>query len=135
VFAGGSLGTSNGRVLCVDSAGHLALELPHLRHAHSHAEGADHAAHDFGEDADHADLHALIASCVDSSMMIQTMERSSFGLSANHHYLVGFNLCPPACPASGCQPSPVGRGSGAPTFRGSTAHPELAPLRSVILLV
>jgi hypothetical protein len=60
VFTGGVLGVSNGMVLHVDQEGHLSIGIPHLLHAHLHAEDADHGLHDMSSDADHCHLHDLI---------------------------------------------------------------------------
>jgi hypothetical protein len=134
VFAGGSVGTSNGLVLHIDGDGHLAVEAPHLRHAHDHADGADHAPHDHDSDADHGDLHRLIATCSDSFATAQKLDRSSADAVAALYVPVPFAFCPVRCPASGFQPPSATRGLGAPTFRRGTAHPDLASLRSVVLL-
>ena len=134
VFAAGGLGTSNGMVLCVDGDGHLALEAPRLSHAHSHAHGADHDPHDHGEDADHADLHDLMASCSDSFGTGPKLERSPSSL-AIHQHLVGLELSLPTILLIAPTPSSGPRGLAVPTFRGGTAHLELACLASIVLLV
>ena len=134
MLAGGSLGTSNGMVVCIDSDGHVAVEAPHLSHAFHHAEGADHEPHDYDGDAEHADLHEMIGSCFDSLVSVQRLERSSSSLAAIHHFHVVLNLCLPACSDIGVQPLD-GSGLAVATFRGGTAHIELACLRSVVLLV
>ncbi|CAA9391835.1 MAG: hypothetical protein AVDCRST_MAG64-2053 [uncultured Phycisphaerae bacterium] len=56
-------------VLCVAGDGHLSLELAHVRHAESHAEGADHDRHDSPADADHGELHDALDACSDSSVV------------------------------------------------------------------
>jgi hypothetical protein len=134
VTVGGCLGTSNGLVLCTDADGHVAIEAPHLRHAHSHAEGADHEPHDPAEDADHGELHGLLATCSDSAVATQKLERSSADVTAAQQALAPLVLCLFGCPATGVQPASATHGLGAPNFRGGTAHPDVA-LRSVILLV
>jgi hypothetical protein len=135
VLAGGAIGTSNGMVLYVDGDGRLTIESPHFRHTHSHAEAADHEPHDYGGEADHADLHDLIGSCSDSFINFQKLERSSSSLMAVQHHLAGFDFCLSACLASGIHPLLARDGLGIPTFRGGTAHFELACLRCVVLLV
>ena len=134
VFVAGALGTSNGMVLCVDDDGHLALEAPHLSHAHSHAHGADHDPHDHGGDADHADLHDLMASCSDSFVSGQKLERSSSSLALDQHH-AGLELSLPPCFQIAPAPSSGTHGLAVPASRGGTAHVELACLASVILLV
>lgn len=135
VFAGGGLGTSNGMVLCIDGDGHLAIEAPHLKHAHSHAQGADHERHDHDRDADHGDLHDLLATCSDSFLIVQKLERASSSVVADQHYLAPLSLCLPACLVSAVPPFAVTDGLSAPAFRGGTARAELVSLRSVVLLV
>ena len=134
VLASGSLGTSNGVVLRVNDEGNLAPELPRLSHAHRHAAGADHDSHDHREDADHADLHDLMASCSDSLVSGHKLERSSSSLAIHQHHL-SLELCLPTCFQTGPAPGSEARCMTVPTFRGGTAHMELACLASVVLLV
>ena len=134
VLVGGGVGTANGLVLYIDCDGHLAVDAPHLRHAHSHQQGADHPPHDHDHDADHGDLHRLISTCCDVHITVQKVEKPSTAPAAAWYDGVAdaFNL--PVWSVPGVEPSPSD-GVGAPSFRGSTAHPELAALRSVVLLV
>lgn len=134
VLAGGTLGTSNGMVLCVDADGRVAVEAPHIRHAHSHARGADHDRHDHGEDADHADLHEMMSSCSDSFVSGQALERSSSSIAIHQHH-AGLKLSLPPCFRIAPAPSSPTDVLAVPTFRGGTAHLELACLASLILLV
>ena len=136
VFAGGSLGTANGMALHLDDDGHLALEVPHLAHAFSHAEGADHEPHHHHHgDSDHVALHHLIAACADSAIATGTLDRSSPGWAVLHGCDVAPDLCLPECLCTNPNPAPVTGGLGAPAFRGGTARLELAALRCIILLV
>src|SRR5687767_9779139 len=59
-FLGGVLGLGNGMVLVVHDDGHVGVEHAFTRHAHEHADEADHEPHDYGGNADHAALHAAM---------------------------------------------------------------------------
>ena len=135
VFACGSLGVSNGLVLCVDGHGHFAVEAPHLKHAQNHAEDADHEPHDHDRDADHGNLHDLLGTCSDSFLTVQNLERASPTGIAAQHQLLAPCLCLPACLVGGVAPFAVTDGLGIPAFRGGTARAEIASLRCVVLLV
>ena len=134
VVAASGLGLNNGMVLRFDDYGHLALESPRVRHAHSHAEGADHGPHDFGHESDHQDLHDLINSCSESPLGTQKAERSASGLAAADHQPVGVDVCVPPCGGPGLRPPAAGADKHAGTRRGGTAHIALACLRSIVLL-
>jgi hypothetical protein len=134
IFAGGSFGTANGMVLCVSSDGHLAVEPPRLSHAFRHAGGADHEPHDHDPDADHAALHEMIASCSDSYVSVQKLERSSSSFTAIDHLNPIPSLSLPGC-SDAEQPMGSLNGLAVAPPRGGTARRELASLRSVILLV
>ena len=127
-----SLGLNRGMVLHVDDHGHLALESAHVRHAHEHEEGADHEHTDFAGDADHAELHAAMAFDANACVVKTDPRTDSSALSAVAdaaflpHALASLLL--PDLPS-------VTVRTGAGDFWGSTAHPELAPLGTVVLLV
>jgi hypothetical protein len=127
-----SLGLNHGIVLCVDDDGSFALEMAHVRHAHLHAEGADHHPDEFPVDSDHGTLHAALETCADAS--VAKFEHRSAGPSvlrlADATPLPAF-VAPPPTPL---QLLAHGR-SGASGFCATTARAELAGLSAVILLV
>lgn len=135
VVAASSLGLNSGMVLHVEEDGHLVLEAPRLDHAHAHADGADHGPHDHDPDADHADLHDLIASSSDYPVASQKVERSSSSLTVAHLYLSGLDLCVPAAVGDDVLLASAEAARGAANHRGGTAHIQIACLRSVVLIV
>jgi hypothetical protein len=135
ILVGGSLGTSNGKVLCIDADGHLALEVPHLRHGHSHAPGADNESHDRDRNAEPGDLHDSLATCSDSFLTVLKLERPSSTDAAAQHQLAAPCLCVPACLTMGAPPFPFIDGLGVSAFGGGTARADLSSLRCIVLLV
>lgn len=135
MLVAGGLGLNNGMALTFDEEhGHVILESPLLRHAHEHAEGADHDTHDHRDDADHARLHDLIASSSDYHLTTQKVEPPSDGVKFCHAHPaldqcltldLGFDHHRPA----------GGIMMDAANFRGGTARIAHACLRSIILLV
>lgn len=138
VFVAHSLGLNGGMVLHVDDHGHLALTAPRVdhaqAHAHSHGDEADHGPHDYDPDADHGDLHDLIASCSDVPVGTQKADRAASDFAASHGFPSGFDAC--VLPlGTGLRPLVWGGGIGESACRGSTAHLALTCLRSVVLVI
>jgi hypothetical protein len=132
VLTAGALGLNRGLVLCVDVEGHIALESSHVRHAHDHSEGADHEPHNLAGGSDHDELHAAMGSCSDAGVGKGESRSGSSVVSR------GVDTAPLPAPIASARLS----GSSAAQARiaagdswGSTAHPELAILRAVVLLV
>ena len=132
VFTVSTLGLDRGMVLYVDDHGHLALECAHVRHAHDHEEGADHEPHDFSGGADHGELHAAMA--FDASAAVVKAEQPS-GSSAVSTLTDSALLPHPLASILPVIPSFGTAQTGAGNFWGDAAHPELASLRAVVLLV
>ena len=127
-----SLGLNRGMVLHVDDHGHLALESAHVRHAHEHEEGADHEHNDFAGDADHAELHAAMAFDANAGVVKADQRTDSSALSAVAD--AAFLPHPLSSVLLPDLPSVIER-TGTADFWVSTAHPELASLGTVVLLV
>ena len=135
MLVAGGLGLNNGMVLTFDEEhGHLILESPLLRHAHEHADGADHDAHDQGGDADHAGLPHLIASSSDSHLTTQKVEAPSDGVKFSHAH-PALDLCLTLDLGSEHHRPAGGVLMDAANFRGGTAHIAHVCLRSIVLLV
>jgi hypothetical protein len=128
------LGLNSGMVLRVDDHGHLALENPRAEHAHAHAAGADHGPGDMGADADHEDLHDLIAEVSEFSVGTQKVDRSVSDLADAHQTVATFEMClsAPLVPLLGASD---GLNEAAATLRGGTAHSALSSLRTIVLIV
>jgi hypothetical protein len=127
-----SLGVNRGMVLHVDDGGHLVLEHAHVRHAHEHEEGADHEPHERPADADHDDLHAAMGSCSDAGVAKGDHRSGSSAVSGL------LDIAPLPHPiASSTLLATLTRRHQTRTsdFWGDAAHPELAALRLVVLLV
>ena len=132
VLAANGLGLNRGMLLSVDDHGHLRLASAFLLHAHSHAEGADHGPHEFPPDAEHGDLHAAIDACSDAGLA-KVQQRAT---SADSPRPTDTPALPGLiAPTLGLRPSLGSAVMADRTFSATTAHPELALLSSVVLLV
>lgn len=66
-FAVSTFGFNRGVVLCTDANGHLALELAHVSHSHSHEDCSGHDPEEAPGGPDLGELHAAPDACSDSS--------------------------------------------------------------------
>ncbi len=132
ICAGSVLGLGNGMVLVVHDDGHVGIEHAYVRHAHDHAAGADHEDHDYTPDADHATLHAALASQFDSCLA-QPGQQQSFQAVKRATELPALPLAFGPHPLK--QPSLALARRCRCDARGVTAPQENARLRTVILVL
>lgn len=134
VLAANGLGLNRGMLLSVDERGHVRLASAFFLHAHAHAhgEGADHGSHEFPPDADHSDLHAAIEACSDAGLA-----KAQYGASVADSPRPTDTPAFPGliAPSLALRPSLGLAGIPARTVSATAAHPELALLGSVVLLV
>jgi hypothetical protein len=133
VLVGACLGF-NGTVYHVDENGHPKFAMPHLLHAHFHARGTDHAAHDLSVEADHSHVHELLGSA-NQLAASRKVERRSAGTLADDG-LASADDTPVffACPlVSAPSIVSVHRQAGQPP--GLAARTERTSLRTIIMLV
>ena len=135
VLTANSLGLNSGMVLHLDHHGHVAVEAPHLVHLHEHTNGADHGSQDHGSDADHADLHHLIASTADCPITLQKVERASENLAASDACPLAIHPCVPFAVANDLLRPAADATSHAANHRGGTARVQIACLRTIVLTV
>lgn len=130
-FAGSVLGLGNGMVLVVHDDGHVGIEYAHLRHAHEHADGANHDDHDYGADSDHAALHAAILADVDSCPPRPAQQQAD---SAQKHVIHLRSIATAALPPLNV-PLLVSGQTRHDDIQGIIARRENARLRSVVLVI
>jgi hypothetical protein len=131
VLATNALGLNAGIVVCLDGDRHLALEFAHVRHAESHSDGTDHHRQEAPPDAEYGDLHAALADCVDVTVGKYVQRASTSALQ--HPVELPALGCPVALPY--LPPSLAPAALATDERSGSTAHPELARLKAIVLMV
>lgn len=134
ILLGGCLGVSNGAVLHVHADGHLAIELPHLLHAHLHGKEADHEARDLSMQCDHSHVHELLHAVKHITAGSRKFDRRGTSPCADKHPSAGQAPVAFASPLV-LEPSLVSvlRQSAQPP--GLAARTERASLRAIVLLV
>jgi hypothetical protein len=147
VLAGGSLGTANGMVVCVDRHGHIALEAPHGAVPHRHEACGDAQEHEDDDDAVESDGSAIAdfvhsgpghdstGDCSDSAIVkVATQKSTSVADASGRQFqpLPAFLGGAPALASS--DPARVDD-AGDICCRGGVALVSLASIRSVVLLV
>jgi hypothetical protein len=133
VLVGTCLGF-NGTVYHVDENGHRTFAMPHLLHAHLHAQGTDHAAHDLSVEAEHSHVHEFLGSANQLAASRKVERRSAWALSDDGLASADDTPVHFAFPLV-TAPSIVGvlRQAGQPP--GLAARIERTSLRTIVMLV
>jgi hypothetical protein len=134
VFAANGLGLHTGMVLQTYHHGQLTLVAPLLNHALAHAHGADHHPADQGRNADHRDLHHLVAVAADADLGTGKSDRADPSADAAPHYPAALDFSVPATITAAAF-RPRRAALAAADHRGGTARTEMASLRAIVLLV
>jgi hypothetical protein len=124
-------GLTHGMVIVVDNHGNLGIEKANVRHIHDHADGADHAPDDHGADADHANLHAAMATTGETCL-----EQCGADAQRAVDRLAAAKALPAAFAEHFVAQIPSGEAARSSLhIRGSIARAENARLLTVILLI
>jgi hypothetical protein len=132
VFTTSAVGIGNGVVIHVDDHGHHALIDPHIHHAAARADGVDHAPADFGDSADHENLHDVMKRTLKARPA--SILRKDAGLEpALYWFHIGHTLSTSQIALSDLTVIPTPRWNN--DWPGSAARTELTCLQATVLLL